>query len=699
MQRMMRNRQIVALLVAVALFLTACGPSASAAAMSLAKAEGTVGIADGDGKSVPVAEDRSLYSGYQVGTEAKSHAWISLDDVKLVKMDEESAIELRKENRNLEIFVNSGQLFFNITEPLEENETLDIRTSTMTVGIRGTCGWVSVLEEGHMQVCVLEGKVHCEVTDSVSGQSAEAEVSAGERADLYIRSEEGEDAACEIVKSKISRSDIPDFVLEEVDLEVLGTELAEGPEEIGEEAAEEPQETSEETAEAPGEEDAGEAVEEILALSEYESFGSARGGVMPVKKDGLWGAVNYQNEVIVPFEHADFQAPDDSGNFVMVDRTVEEVEDEVLGETVTYEMEHKSYTLFDPQGNVLYEGDQQVRASGGMYIVLTEKDPLGEGQREIAYHRTDGTLVQALSAHPWAFINGFYDGVSQVYRAEYDDVLVGQGEGVGYSYSTGSYQIGEVDAAGNIEWHEDPLYTRYLERAEEEYQSAVEEAAGGEDDFANVGGMDSYYTRLPLSTVNHGYYVAGTFEYDAGWISMCTDTYEILGECDFYSAEPDAEKGFVYSEDYFEEQNSLRSFYHDGAYFYNYGSNMVWTVGERDVLVDFALYPGMDTETADNRIVKAVYDRIYMSDENYWLVQDGESWGYIDHDGQESAMFEDASGFCHGYALVREEGTAYLIDETFEKVQDLGEADSVSTIGELFVVTRGDTKYFYRLVQ
>ncbi|WP_300774765.1 FecR domain-containing protein [uncultured Acetatifactor sp.] len=679
MQRMMRNRQIVALLVAVALFLTACGPSASAAAMSLAKAEGTVGIADGDGESVPVSEDRSLYSGYQVGTEAKSHAWISLDDVKLVKMDEESAIELRKENQNLEIFVNSGQLFFNITEPLEEDETLDIRTSTMTVGIRGTCGWVSVLEEGHMQVCVLEGKVHCEVTDPVSGQSAEAEVSAGERADLYIRSEEGEDAACEIVKSKISRSDIPDFVLEEVDLEALGTELAEEPEEIGEETAEEPQET----AEAPEEEAAGETVEEILALSEYESFGSARGGVMPVKKDGLWGAVNYRNEVIVPFEYSNFQAPDDSGNFVMGD-TMEE---------------GRFYTLFDPQGNILYEGDQQVRASGGMYIVLREGDLLGEGQREIAYHRTDGTLVQALSAHPWAFINGFYDGVSQVYRAEYDDVLVGQGEGVGYSYSTGSYQIGEVDAAGNIEWHEDPLYTRYLERAEEEYQSAVEEAAGGEDGFANIAGTDSYYTRLPLSTVNHGYYAAGTFEYDAGWITMCTDTYEILGECDFYHAEPDAEKGFVYSEDYFDEQNSFRSFYHDGAYFYNYGSNMVWTVGERDVLVDFALYPGMDTETADNRIVKAVYDQISMNDENYWLVKDGERWGYIDHDGQEAAMFEDAAAFYQGYALVREEGTAYLIDETFEKVQNLGEADSVSTIGELFVVTRGDTKYFYQLGQ
>lgn len=42
MQRMMRNRQIVALLVAVALFLTACGPSASAAAMSLADRKSVV---------------------------------------------------------------------------------------------------------------------------------------------------------------------------------------------------------------------------------------------------------------------------------------------------------------------------------------------------------------------------------------------------------------------------------------------------------------------------------------------------------------------------------------------------------------------------------------------------------------------------------------------------------------------------------
>lgn len=87
------------------------------------------------------------------------------------------------------------------------------------------------------------------------------------------------------MKSRLRRSDIPDFVLEEVDLEALGTELAEEPQETGEETSEEPQET----AEAPGEEEAGETLEEILALSEYESYGIAKGGVMPVRKDGLWG--------------------------------------------------------------------------------------------------------------------------------------------------------------------------------------------------------------------------------------------------------------------------------------------------------------------------------------------------------------------------------------------------------------------------
>ena len=171
----------------------------------------------------------------------------------------------------------------------------------------------------------------------------------------------------------------------------------------------------------------------------------------------------------------------------------------------------------------------------------------------------------------------------------------------------------------------------------------------------------------------------------------------MVGECEIHYFQPDPEQGFVRAEDYSDENNSFLGFYHDGAYFYNYGPNMVLILGDQDVLVDFNRYPGMTMENADSRIVKAVYDKIYMSDGKYWIVKKGEKWGYIDHDGREAAMFDDVSSFYREYTLVLEDGKAYLINEEFEKLQDLGEADSVGVYGELFAVEKGNVWYFYRL--
>ena len=83
-----------------------------------------------------------LYNGYAMSTEKESFAWLNLDSVKLAKMDVDSQISITKRRNALEVMVDSGNLYFNIKEPLKEDETLDIRTSNMAVGIRGTCGWV-----------------------------------------------------------------------------------------------------------------------------------------------------------------------------------------------------------------------------------------------------------------------------------------------------------------------------------------------------------------------------------------------------------------------------------------------------------------------------------------------------------------------------------------------------------------------------
>ena len=186
--------------------LTACGGSgAKATTMHLMRTSGQVAVSDGDGEDVALLENLGLYSGYGVDTRLESFAWIDLDSVKLTKMDQNSEIAIQKEDRQLEIEVKSGSLFFNVTEPLAEDETMDIRSSSMVVGIRGTCGWVEVPDESQMNLYLLEGKVEC------SAGSQTSQVSAGEMASM---TENGQ-----IEVQPFTAKDVPAFIVEEVELD------------------------------------------------------------------------------------------------------------------------------------------------------------------------------------------------------------------------------------------------------------------------------------------------------------------------------------------------------------------------------------------------------------------------------------------------------------------------------------------------
>lgn len=192
----------ISFLLALALLLTSCGGgsgaavTATAATMHLRRTEGTVSVADGEGKSVKPTKDLGLFSGYGVDTQAESYAWIDLDEVKLTKLDQNSEVEIQKEDKRLTIEVKSGSLFFNVTEPLAEDESLEIRCSTMVVGIRGTCGWVT-----DKTAALLEGVV------TVTAGEQEVTISAGEMA---VMTAEG---ALEV--KPLSADSIPDFVREE----------------------------------------------------------------------------------------------------------------------------------------------------------------------------------------------------------------------------------------------------------------------------------------------------------------------------------------------------------------------------------------------------------------------------------------------------------------------------------------------------
>lgn len=237
---MNKGKHFLALAMALSLLLTACGSGGNTAAtMHLIKTEGTVSVDDARGKEVQPMENLGLFSGYALATEAESYGWINMDDTRLAKMDAQSQVDITKEDRLLELNVRSGNLFFNVTEPLEEDEAMNIRTSTMTVGIRGTCGWVEVGDENLMCVYLLRGKVECTVLGEDGSVLASETITAGQAA--LMRRKNG---AASITVAEFDIRKVPAFVADELD-SVEGLDFPDSSEEsVQPEETEQPEEST-----------------------------------------------------------------------------------------------------------------------------------------------------------------------------------------------------------------------------------------------------------------------------------------------------------------------------------------------------------------------------------------------------------------------------------------------------------------------
>ena len=207
-----KNTSILLFFLVLILLVPACGSKETAATMHLVRTEGAVSVNDTDGAPVALIENLGLYSGYGVATQGESYGWIDLDETKLAKMDEDSEVEIVKRDKLLELCVQSGGLFFNVTEPLAEDETMNIRTSTMLVGIRGTCGWVYVEDDSLMHVYLLRGKVECSVLGGDNNALASEMLTAGQMARMTLS-----EGTASIVVEDFSEQDIPAFVMTEVE--------------------------------------------------------------------------------------------------------------------------------------------------------------------------------------------------------------------------------------------------------------------------------------------------------------------------------------------------------------------------------------------------------------------------------------------------------------------------------------------------
>ena len=216
-------KRILCVLMACVLMLAPATPVSAATArattMKLEKKVGAVTLKTQSGTSLRITDGMRLYNGNSLATEKYSYAYISLDSSKAVKLDQSSSATLRQNGRSLELLVKSGKLFFNVDKPLGQDESMNVRTSTMVTGIRGTCGVVEAVSQRQSKLYLIEGEVTLGTGDQAvavrGGQIATVELGSGSGTPAKP-GDADPDAKQAVQVGKMTEKDIPSVALEEI---------------------------------------------------------------------------------------------------------------------------------------------------------------------------------------------------------------------------------------------------------------------------------------------------------------------------------------------------------------------------------------------------------------------------------------------------------------------------------------------------
>ena len=182
--------------------------------MKLVRAEGTVKIEKEGGKLKPISKNSRFESGEALFTGLDGLATVSLDDKKFVTLQPDSRVEFSKVNKQLGLKLTKGGMFFEVTEKLQEGEMFEIKTSTMTAGIKGTSGYFCLDVDGNETLTVTDGKLIISAVNPQTGERKYAEVSGGQRITVYLYSETTkEHDTIELDVVDIGEEDLEDFTL------------------------------------------------------------------------------------------------------------------------------------------------------------------------------------------------------------------------------------------------------------------------------------------------------------------------------------------------------------------------------------------------------------------------------------------------------------------------------------------------------
>lgn len=206
----------LAVIVAAVLCIVFAGKGYTATTMRLLRIEGVVNLEDSKGSVKPVSNNLRFQSGDALSTGADGLASVGLDNTKIITLQNESRAEFMKKNKQLELKLTKGAVFFNVTEKLKSDEKFEIKTSTMTAGIRGTSGMVYYdAADGREALIITDGKVEVSATNPETGETKTAMVESGQEIKVYLYFDRKEDSVAFSLNT-VTEEQLPKFAAKRI---------------------------------------------------------------------------------------------------------------------------------------------------------------------------------------------------------------------------------------------------------------------------------------------------------------------------------------------------------------------------------------------------------------------------------------------------------------------------------------------------
>ena len=215
-----KKRRLIAIIIAVLLVICAVAGFfvynnvITAVTMRIQRLVGTVNLYNESGAEQSLREKMRLGAGQTVTTGGESLIMVSLDDTKLMTMEESSRADIKARGKKLQFDLIEGNLFFNVTEKLKDDEEFEIHTSTMICGIRGTSAYVGKDATGHEILMVTDGLVGVVATNPVTNEATEVDVPAGQMITIYLDDEAEGNKTISIRQAGFKEEDLPALALD-----------------------------------------------------------------------------------------------------------------------------------------------------------------------------------------------------------------------------------------------------------------------------------------------------------------------------------------------------------------------------------------------------------------------------------------------------------------------------------------------------